>query len=146
MNYDELKTCECDKEIKKALYVTEIKKDLKNKMCFGCGCLTNSLCVEDSQFLDEQLQVLPEIYKDSLFKNKMGEVMVPTYFHDEKKGMLFLNGTKREDLKWYATPVKYLNKKEREEHGGKKYIFDTKNTQSFNPLDFLSALNFLNIK
>ena len=33
-------------------------------MCYGCGFTTNTLMTEDSEFLEEQLEVLPEIYKD----------------------------------------------------------------------------------
>ena len=33
-------------------------------MCYGCGFTTNTLMTKDSEFLEEQLEVLPEIYKD----------------------------------------------------------------------------------
>ena len=33
-------------------------------MCYGCGFTTNTLMEPNSEFLNEQLEVLPEIYKD----------------------------------------------------------------------------------
>ena len=47
-----------------ACYETDLGADYKVHMCYGCGFTTNTLMTEDSKFLEEQLEVLPELYKD----------------------------------------------------------------------------------
>lgn len=144
MQHDELITCECDKELPNSYYTTEVTKDLRTKFCFGCGCLTNSVCKINSDFLIEQLQTLPEIYKEALFKNKYDEVMIPTYYNEEKIGIIFLSGTNRENIHWVAAKAKKLNKPERRKLGT-KYKPDMENAKTFKPMEFMKALEYLGI-
>jgi hypothetical protein len=55
-----------------ACYVVENSPTIKTYSCFGCGFTTNSLMKEGEKFYEEQLEVLPEIYKDTMFKDEDG--------------------------------------------------------------------------
>jgi hypothetical protein len=54
-------------------------------MCYGCGFTTNTLMTEDSEFLEEQLEVLPEIYKDLIYIDDEGLNWDPFYYKSPRK-------------------------------------------------------------
>ena len=64
---DEMITCPITKG--DACYVTEIQPGLKNYFSFSCGFWTNSLMDGESDFYNEQLELLPELYKELLWKD-----------------------------------------------------------------------------
>ena len=62
MSKDKLTICpRCGSD---ACYENDLGADYKVHMCYGCGFTTNTLMEPNSEFLNEQLEVLPEIYKD----------------------------------------------------------------------------------
>ena len=56
----------CDRCGSDACYVQEVNNEIKNYMCYGCGFITNSVMKKDSKFLEEQMETLPELYKELL--------------------------------------------------------------------------------
>ena len=61
MNFDNL--IECSRCGSDACYVQEVNAEIKLEFCYGCGFQSNSLMKPESQFLQEQMEVLPELYK-----------------------------------------------------------------------------------
>ena len=61
MNFDELK--ECTRCNSNACYKQEVTKDISIELCYGCGFQSNSIMVKGSDFFNEQLELLPELYK-----------------------------------------------------------------------------------
>ena len=62
MNFDEI--VNCPKSGGDLCYKTEINKDITNYYSLSCGFWTNTLMLEGSEFYKEQVDILPEIYKD----------------------------------------------------------------------------------
>ena len=133
-------------------YVIENSPTIKTYSCYGCGFTTNSLMKEGEEFYEKQLLTLPEIYKDSLFKDKDGLIWMPTTINSPQKGMIFYNGTNKDNVKWAA--VKALEVKEEEKHKypipGKKdefysYRMDMGTMKAFEMRDFVEALSYIEI-
>ena len=61
MSKDKLTVCpRCGSD---ACYETKDAYNLVNRMCYGCGFMTHNYMKEDSEFLQEQLEVLPNYIK-----------------------------------------------------------------------------------
>ena len=61
-----------------ACYEVENSPTISTKSCMVCGFTTNSLMKEDEEFYKEQLEILPELYKDIVFTDKDGFKWIPT--------------------------------------------------------------------
>ena len=84
-----------------ACYVDEVNQDIKTHFCYGCGFQTNSLMKEGETFYENQVTVLPELYKDLMFKD--GEkVWFPSMINVPTKGMVFANGSSSTQWNWSA--------------------------------------------
>ena len=74
---DNLTTCDrCGSD---ACYVQEVNEKIKNYMCYGCGFITNSLMKVDSDFLKEQMESLPELYKELLMDPMLPNGLGPLF-------------------------------------------------------------------
>lgn len=149
---DQLSTCNCERN-SNLCYINEIENsDIKTYMCYGCGFLSNSLMKEGEQFLNEQLELLPELYKDLLWEDKDGKKWMPSTINLPKKGMVFANGSSTEEWKWNA--VKAIPVLEEEKHKypipGKKdeyysYRMDMNTLKTFDKYDFIEALSYIEV-
>jgi hypothetical protein len=135
-----------------ACYVEEVNQDIKTYLCYGCGYMSNSLMKEGETFLEEQVSILPELYKDLLFTDNEGKVWMPSTINVPDKGMVFANGTNTQNWKWAA--VKAVLIKEEEKHKypipGKSGQFyknrmDMSTMKEFDERDFMEALSYINI-
>ena len=97
-----------------ACYVTENSPTVKTYSCFGCGFTTNSLMKEGEEFYNEQSSILPELYKDIMFKDNNGLVWFPTAVNMPQNGMVFYNGTTKENAKWAAVKAVEVLEEEKE--------------------------------
>ena len=71
MNTDKLEKCpRCGSD---ACYSQKINKEITNFMCYGCGFQSNSLMKKEGQFLEEQIEILPELYKDLIYEDEKGQ-------------------------------------------------------------------------
>ena len=70
MNFDEI--INCPKSGGDLCYKIEVTKDITNYMSLSCGYWTNSLMIEGSEFYEEQISILPELYKDLRHEDKEG--------------------------------------------------------------------------
>ena len=61
-----------------ACYSQEVNDSITNYQCMGCGFVSNSLMKPNSDFLNEQSEVLPELYKDLFFEDKDGYIWMPS--------------------------------------------------------------------
>lgn len=96
--YDIIEKCAvCDET---SCYVQQVAESIKVKMCFNCGFSTNSIQTTDSEFLKEQLDVLPFLYKQLAGEAKDGLVWIPTFI-DTDNGNIFAHGN-GDDWKWCA--------------------------------------------
>jgi len=147
---DNLVICErCGSD---ACYVQEVNQDIKNYQCYGCGFITNSLMKKDSQFLDEQMELLPNLYKELMGEDETGKIWMPSTVNLPEKGMIFANGTSAESWKWAAVKSVPVPEEEKEKYPipGKsgefyKHRMDMSTLKEFEEGDYLEALDFIGV-
>jgi len=135
-----------------ACYVNENSPEIKTYSCFGCGFTTNSLMKEGEEFFNKQLEVLPELYKDMIFTDNNGLKWMPTTINVPNQGMVFYNGTSKENAKWAAVKAVKIAEEEKEKYPIKKkpgqfyeYRMDMTTMQGFEMKDFMEALSYIGI-
>ena len=115
---DNLITCaHCGSD---ACYVNENSPTIKTYSCFGCGYTTNSLMKEGKEFYNQQVEVLPELYRDVMFKDEEEKYWFPTTINIPNQGMVFYNGTNKENAKWAAVKAVPVLEEEKEKYKNKK--------------------------
>lgn len=142
MSKDNLTTCpRCGSD---ACYHTDMGANYKIDMCYGCGFTTNTLMTEDSEFLGEQLEVLPEIYKDLVYKDGTGKHWMPSTVSNPDQGMIFIDGKSVNEWKWAACKAVELLE---EEHSrfpeGTTHKMDMSTVKHFDERDFIEALDYI---
>lgn len=135
-----------------ACYVDEVNQDIKTYFCYGCGFQTNSLMKEGEAFLERQLEVLPELYKDLLNKDDDGHVWMPTTINIPEKGMIFANGPSKEQWTWSAVKAVPVTEEEKEKYpipgkAGQYYEWrmDMSTMVNFTEREFIDALSYIGV-
>ena len=144
MNFDGLKECSrCGSD---ACYSQEVTKDITIELCYGCGFQSNSVMTSGSQFLIEQMAVLPELHKALMDEEEdTGKIWMPTTINVEDKGMVFANGTSRLNWKWSGVKAVEVNEDEQDKYKGKKYKPDMSTMKHFEERDFMEALSYIGV-
>ena len=118
-------------------------------MCYGCGFTTNTLMKTDSEFLEEQIEVLPELYKDLMYVDGEGKNWMPSTINIHDKGMVFINGKTTKDWKWAAVKAIEIpeNEKEKFSDVDKKatHKIDMSTLKEFDEKDFMEALSYIGL-
>ena len=147
---DNLTTCNrCGSD---ACYVQEVNQDIKNYQCMGCGFITNSLMKQGSQFFEEQMELLPNLYKELMGEDDEGLVWMPATINLPSQGMVFANGSSAENWKWAAVQSVPVKEEEKEKYPipGKPEEFyeqrmDMETLKEFGEKDFMEALDYINV-
>jgi len=133
-------------------YINEVTLDLKTYLCYGCGFFTNTLMVKDSEFFEKQFEILPELYKSLMDEDEDGKIWIPTTINNFEKGMVFADGTSRDNWRWGATKVIDVLDEEKEKYPipGKKGEYYTKRMdmstlKHFKEHDFMDALSYIDL-
>lgn len=113
--------------------------------CFQCGFQYNSLMTLDSQFLKEQMEILPEIYKLLMSEDEDGRVTYPSFTNVEGKGMVYANGISRNDWWWEAIKYKKLKIPEVKNHQKITEKINPKSIKKFKEQEFLDALEYIKV-
>ena len=129
-----------------ACYESSLGADYKVYMCYGCGFTTNTLMTEDSEFLEEQLEALPELYKDLVHVDDDGLNWIPSTISLPEKGMIFVNGKSPEKWNWSSVPAKELTEEELPNFPeGSTHKMDMKKVKHFNERDFIEAMDYIDM-
>tara|TARA_Y100000385_G_scaffold290845_1_gene365700 strand:+ start:2509 stop:2949 length:441 start_codon:yes stop_codon:yes gene_type:complete len=144
MNFDELKICtRCGSN---ACYSQEVTKDIIIEFCYGCGFQSNSVIKQGSQFLQEQMEVLPELYKELLDEEEeTGKIWMPSTVNVEDKGMVFADGSGRMNWKWAGVKVIPIEDDSDDKFKNKKYKPDMSTLKHFDEGDFMDALSYIEV-
>ena len=150
MNSDKLTACpRCTSD---ACYSQEVNDKITNYQCYGCGFISNTLMVPGSDFMQEQLETLPELYKDLLHEDENRQLWLPSTINLPKQGMVFANGTTPEEWKWSAVKAVEIKEEEKEKYPnpkqpGEYYKFrmDMKTMKVFEERDFMDALSYIGV-
>jgi len=107
---------------------------------------------EGNEFYEQQLAVLPELYKDVMFKDKDELIWMPTTINLPQQGMVFYNGTDKENAKWSAVKAVKVKEEEKEKYPIKgkpgefyEYRMDMSTIQSYEMKEFMEALSFIGV-
>ena len=147
---DNLITCErCGSD---ACYVQEVTETVKNYQCYGCGFITNSLLVKDSKFFEEQMELLPNLYKELMGEDDDGKIWMPSTVNIPSKGMVFANGKSSDSWKWSAVLAVEVKTDEKEKYPipGKEgeyyeWRMDMEGMKEFKESDYIEALDYIGI-
>lgn len=150
MSKDKLTICpRCGSD---ACYEQELGAEYKIHQCYGCGFTTNTLMTSDSQFLEEQLEVLPELYKDLVFVDNNQYHWMPSAVNNPEQGMVFADGSNTENWNWSAVKAVSIPEEDREKYPipGKEgeyyeYKMDMKSLKRFEERDFMEALDYIGV-
>jgi len=144
MNFDNL--TECSRCSSDACYIQEVNAEIKLEFCYGCGFQSNSIMKSGSQFLEEQMEVLPELYKALMDEEEdTGKIWMPSNVNVEDKGMIFANGTTRDNWCWSAVKAVPVSEEEKEKYKGAKWRTDMSTIKNFAERDFIEALSFIGV-
>ena len=150
MGYDNLIKCtRCEGD---ACYSQEVNESITNYMCYGCGFQTNSLMKKGEEFFEQQMETLPDLYKELMGEDEEGKIWMPTAINLPTKGMVFANGTRADNWKWSAVKAIPVKEEEKEKYPipGKKGEFyewrmDMSTITHYDEKDFVDALDFIGI-
>jgi hypothetical protein len=147
---DNLITCSrCGSD---ACYVEEVNQDIKTYFCYGCGFQSNSLMKYNSEFLNQQNETLPELYKDLFFEDENGMIWMPSAINLPQQGMIFANGTNSNEWKWSAVNAVPVTEDEKTKYPipGKEGQFyewrmDMTTISHFDERGFIDALSYIGV-
>ena len=150
MNFDDLIICDrCGSD---AAYKQEVNKEITLIQCYGCGFATNSLMKKDSEFFNQQMEILPNLYKELMGEDDEGKIWMPTTINLPSQGMVFANGASAEDWKWSAVKAVPVLEEEKEKYPipGKeneyyKWRMDMSTMEHFEEKDFMEALDYIDV-
>ena len=140
----------CDRCGSDACYVQEVNHEIKNYMCYGCGFVTNSLMKKGEQFFEEQLETLPELYKELMGEDEdTGLIWMPNTINLPNKGMVFADGTRANNWAWAAVKAIPMPEDEAEKFKAKgkdyKFKMDMENIKHYPESDFMEALEYIGV-
>jgi len=146
--YDNLVECKrCGSHL---AYKREINENISSISCLTCGFQTViPLMRKGEKYFEEQMELLPNLYKELMEEDEDGNIWYPSYY-DSDGGMIFANGTGKDNWKWNAIkkidiPLKEQKKYPNPNKPGEFYKrkTDTKTLKEFNETEYALALEYL---
>jgi hypothetical protein len=135
-----------------ACYTQEVTPEITNQFCYGCGFQTNTLMKEGKEFFEQQKELLPELYKDLIYKDEEGQMWMPSMINVPDKGMVFANGTDSNNWKWAAVKAVVVTEEEKHKYPikGKKdqyyeFRMDMATMMPFDENNFMDALSYIEV-
>jgi len=137
---------DCPKSGGDLCYKTEITKDITNFLSLSCGFWTNTLMKEDSEFYKEQIESLPELYKDLAWTDpETNLVWLPNTINIQDKGMIFANGSSINEWGWGSVKAIELEEGETAKIKGQTHKMDMTTLKTFIERDYIEALSYIGV-
>jgi hypothetical protein len=116
--------------------------------CLQCGYSTNTLLLVNTEAILSYESMLPRLFKDIKYEDKEGFVWYPTTVTKEGVGIIFPDGTTKDNWKWAVArhvPVLEEEKERFKKKDGSyhKHKTDMKNVLHFDKEYFSQALESL---
>ena len=141
--YDEI--IQCPKSLGDLCYKVEITKEVTNYFSLSCGFWTNSLMIPGNEFYEEQMVLLPELYKDIAWADpETNLVWVPNTINDEVKGMVFADGNNKDEWSWAAVKTKIVESEDFDPNK-QSYKADMSTKKNFHERDYMEALSYIGV-
>ena len=144
---DNLTICNrCDSD---AAYVQEINDQIKLYHCMGCGFQANTIMTRDSEFLKEQMEILPELYKELMVEDENGTIWMPSMVNIPSQGMVFADGTNKNNWQWAAVKATPMPEEEKAKFKAKgkdyEWKMDMETLRHFPERDYMEALSYIGV-
>ena len=138
------KLTDCKRCGSNACYEQHINEHLTTWLCMGCGFTTSTIMTEGSQPVKQAIESSPELYKDLLHKDEDGHMWMPATVRLPAKGMVFIDGSTKENWRWAAVKAVEIVKEEKHKYPeGQTHKMDMKGAQYFNQREFMDALEVI---
>lgn len=124
-------------------YEQNISEELQTWMCMSCGFTTTSLMTRYSKEFNTLLETAPELYKDIMFIDDQNRAWFPATITVPEKGMIFVDGTSKDDWRWAAVPSVPITEEEyktKKYHRTQKYRMDMQRISYFKKSEFIVAM------
>lgn len=142
----------CDRCGSDACYVQEVNNNIKTYMCYGCGFQTNSLMKKGESYFEEQMEVLPNLYKELMGEDHKEKIWMPSMVNLPTQGMVFANGSNGDSWKWGAVKAVPVTEEDKLKYPipGKKdqyyeYRMDMETLKEFEENDYMEALDYIGV-
>lgn len=122
-----------------ACYEQQLPEGVTTWMDFGCGFTTSTLMTKGSKTLNTALESSPELYKDIMYVDKEGLAWLPATITLPNQGMVFVDGTSKDDWKWAAVKAIPLTDKDKKINENQTHKMDMANKKIFAQKDFIDA-------
>jgi hypothetical protein len=150
MNSEKMTTCPITGG--DACVVSKDQNGIETYFSFSSGYQTNSLMKKGEKFYEEQLELLPEIYKDLIWEDPNTQlVWIPSIINLPQKGMVFANGTDSGEWGWSAVQAIPVKEEEKIKYPipntkNQYYSFrmDMSTIKTFPKRDFIESLEYIN--
>jgi hypothetical protein len=144
---DNLTTCDrCGSD---ACYVQEVNENVKLHFCYGCGFQANTAMTRESEFLQQQMETLPELYKELMGEDENGLIWMPSVVNIPDRGMVFADGPNGQNWQWAAVKATLMSEEEKTKfkEKGKEYDYkmDMTTLKHFSERDFIDALSYIGV-
>ena len=144
MQYDTI--IDCPKSGGDLCYKVEVNKEITNYLSLSCGYWTNTLMKEGSEFYEEQLITLPELYKDISWKDPETELIwIPNTINIPELGMVFANGASADEWSWAAVKAVELEEGDEAKVEGQTHKMDMTTMKTFVERDYVEALSYIGV-
>jgi hypothetical protein len=112
-------------------------------LCFGSGFTTSTLMTKNSPTVENAIKTSPELYKDLMFEDTNGRVWLPATITLPEKGMVFIDGTSKENWKWTGVKAIPISEQDKKVDENQTHKMDMKNLKHFEQKDFMEAADFI---
>jgi hypothetical protein len=114
-------------------------------LCLSCGMTTNTYYTVDSELDKKTYEASPELYKDLRFVDQAGLVWYPSTITVPNKGMVFVDGSSKDNWKWAtALAVEIPEKELKKFPKGQTHKMDMSTLVHFKQDEFTLALERIN--
>jgi hypothetical protein len=139
----------CDRCGSDACYVQEVNQDVKLHFCYGCGFQANTAMKRGSEFLEQQMETLPELYKELMGEDENGTIWMPSVVNIPDKGMVFADGPNGQQWQWAGVKATLMSEEEKAKfkEKGKEYDYkmDMTTLTHFPEREFIEALTYIGV-
>lgn len=137
---------ECKRCGGNACYEQHIDENTTTWLCMGCGFTTSTVMNEGGKVVADLIATSPELYKDLLFTDSNKRVWAPSTITLPAKGMVFLDGSSKEDWKWAAVTASEITEEDRKVKQFPKdqtHKMDMAGIKHFGQKEFMDALEVI---
>ena len=139
----------CDRCSSDACYVQEVNETVKLYFCYGCGFQANTAMTRDSDFFKQQMETLPELYKELMGEDDNGVIWMPSVVNLPDKGMVFADGPNGQQWQWASVKSIPMPEDEKSKFKTKgkdyEYKMDMTTLKHFPEREFIEALSYIGV-